>query len=73
MPMPEASGPSPNLAAALYHAAAGRPVFPCSPKDKRPSISKKDGGKGFKDATTDVDRIRAWWNRGTGLDSQPSL
>lgn len=54
---------NPNLAAALYHAAAGRPVFPCSPLTKQPAIAKRDGGNGFKDATTDPDVIRAWWAR----------
>jgi putative DNA primase/helicase len=38
-------------------------VFPCSPKDKRPVIAARDGGKGFKDATTDETKIRAWWAR----------
>lgn len=52
-----------NLQAALSHARAGRPVFPCSPADKRPAIPKKDGGNGFKDATTDESLIRQWWKR----------
>ena len=57
------SADPPNLAAALYHAQAGRPVFPCSPKDKRPAIAKRDGGNGFKDATTDLALIRRWWSQ----------
>ena len=40
---------------ALDLAAAGVPVFPCS-SDKRPAISKAQGGSGFRDATTDLDR-----------------
>lgn len=54
---------NPNLAAALYHAGAGRPVFPCDPTNKRPAIAKRDGGNGFKDATTDETVIAAWWAR----------
>jgi putative DNA primase/helicase len=52
---------NPNLEAALYHARAGRPVFPCSPKDKRPIVPKSAGGRGFKDATTDEAQVRKWW------------
>lgn len=52
-----------NLDAALYHVAAGRPVFPCSPIDKKPAIPKRLGGNGFKDATTDPDVVRAWWTQ----------
>lgn len=55
--------PSRNLSAALAHAAHGRPVFPCDPKTKRPSIPKRAGGKGFHDATTDAGQIRAWWSQ----------
>ncbi|MCB1741340.1 MAG: bifunctional DNA primase/polymerase [Gammaproteobacteria bacterium] len=43
------------LQAALDLAARGMPVFPCDAK-KRPLTHR-----GFKDATTDADRIRAWW------------
>ncbi|MCK7579270.1 MAG: bifunctional DNA primase/polymerase [Chromatiales bacterium] len=32
-------------------------------QNKRPSISKRDGGNGFKDATTDPTTIRNWWAR----------
>ncbi|SDU16976.1 bifunctional DNA primase/polymerase [Jiangella alkaliphila] len=45
-------------AAALSYAAAGIAVFPCWPLRKRPLV--KDG---FYAATTDPDRIRAWWAR----------
>jgi hypothetical protein len=60
-----ADGP-PSLAAALPEAAlvyARRdwPVFPLKPRDKVPLIPKPEGGNGVHDATTDPDRIRAWW------------
>jgi hypothetical protein len=58
----ETSEPA-NLRIALEHAARGRRVFPCDPQNKRPSISKRDGGNGFKDATTDPATIRQWWAR----------
>lgn len=44
-----------HLTAALAHAAAGRPVFPCGPH-KRPLTPK-----GFKDASRDPNTIRRWW------------
>jgi hypothetical protein len=37
-------------------------VFPLRPGDKTPQIAKSDGGRGFKDATTDVDKVRRWWS-----------
>jgi hypothetical protein len=42
--------------AALRYAENGWPVFPCNPLDKRPLTSH-----GFKDATTDPDIIKQWW------------
>jgi hypothetical protein len=45
-----------KLNAALAYAAAGWPVHPCKPDSKEP-----DTAHGFKDATTDEERIRAWW------------
>ncbi len=54
---------NPNLQAALLHAAAGRPVFPCSPVHKRPMLPKSEGGKGYKDATVDAAQIQQWWSR----------
>jgi hypothetical protein len=53
-----------NLSAALEHAAAGRPVFPC-----RRVASGKRGAKspltrhGFKDASIDPSQIAAWWEQ----------
>ncbi|OBB20602.1 bifunctional DNA primase/polymerase [Mycolicibacterium elephantis] len=44
------------LAAALRYASWGWPVFPLQPRGKRPATKH-----GFKDATTDPDRIRTWW------------
>jgi Bifunctional DNA primase/polymerase, N-terminal/AAA domain/Primase C terminal 2 (PriCT-2) len=49
------------LSAALAYAAQGWPVFPCNPLDKRPLTQH-----GFKDATTDVAKITAWWARWPG-------
>lgn len=49
--------PGALLAAALWYAdTLGLPVFPCLPGGKRPLTAH-----GYKDATTDLDRIRAWW------------
>ncbi|WP_053203977.1 bifunctional DNA primase/polymerase [Jiangella muralis] len=45
-------------AAALSYAAAGIAVFPCWPLRKRPLVKA-----GFYAATTDPDRIQAWWAR----------
>lgn len=46
------------LDAALLYASWGWPVFPLRPHTKIPATRH-----GFKDATTDIDRIRAWWTR----------
>lgn len=40
------------------YAEAGWPVFPLKPRDKVPATSH-----GCKDATTDVDRVVAWWRK----------
>ena len=52
------SGPGSHimLAGALAYARRGWPVFPCRPGRKEP-----DTVHGFKDATTDPERITAWW------------
>ncbi|MDP1026380.1 phage/plasmid primase, P4 family [Sphingomonas sp. KR1UV-12] len=59
------------LEAALDYARRGWPVFPCSPRNKRPLLAcdKDDQGKDIKGtggvtkATTDEDQIRAWWRK----------
>jgi len=45
---------------ALAYARRGWPVFPCKPGSKEPATPH-----GFKDATTDPERITAWWNAAT--------
>jgi hypothetical protein len=50
---PEAS----LLGAALWYAEQGLHVFPLTPYSKIPWPKSR----GFKDATTDLDQIRAWW------------
>jgi hypothetical protein len=44
--------------AALNYARHHWPVFPCEPRGKRPLCKH-----GLKDATTDGERIRAWWRK----------
>ncbi|MEO1911761.1 MAG: AAA family ATPase [Paracoccus sp. (in: a-proteobacteria)] len=44
------------LAAALAYAARGWKIFPCAPGGKAPITEN-----GYKDGTTDPDRIKAWW------------
>src|SRR5687767_7254929 len=41
--------------AALRYARTGKPIFPCR-ADKRPYTEH-----GFKDATSDEERVREWW------------
>lgn len=47
------------LASALYYAEQGLHVFPLSPGSKIPHR----GTRGCKDATSDEDTIRGWWER----------
>ena len=46
------------MSAALKYAERGIPVFPLRPGGKKPLTPR-----GFKDATTNPDRIRRWWKR----------
>ncbi len=46
-----------QMIAALDYAALGYAVFPCAVGQKIPITEH-----GFKDATTDIDQIRRWWN-----------
>ena len=55
---PTAVSAVPLVAAALWYAQHGWPVFPCQPGGKQPACTH-----GFHDATTDPDQIRAWWAR----------
>lgn len=50
--------PLPSAARGL--AASGVPVFPVAPRDKVPLIRH---GRGFRDATTNLARVEAWWRR----------
>lgn len=49
------------LTEALTFAKRGVHVFPCAENDKMPAIGKSSGGHGCNDATTNADKIRAWW------------
>ncbi len=46
------------ISTALDYAAAGWPVFPLVPGGKRPATAH-----GLKDASTDVETIRRWWEQ----------
>jgi hypothetical protein len=48
-------------AAALDYAARDIAVFPLAPCSKLPLLSKKFGGCGVLDASTDQNQIRKWW------------
>jgi hypothetical protein len=49
--------------AALRYAVRGWAVFPLLPGGKSPLIPKARGGRGFKDATTDLGIVQRWWSR----------
>ena len=48
--------------AALAYARRRRPIFPVG-RNKKPLISKDEGGQGYLDATTDEATISRWWAR----------
>lgn len=48
--------PDALLSAARWYAGIGWPVFPCQPRGKQPLTRN-----GFKDATTDLEQVGAWW------------
>lgn len=52
----------PLLHGALDLAEIGVPVFPLGARSKIPAISKKRGGRGMEDATTDAAQIIEWWS-----------
>lgn len=51
-------GGMPVAEAAARFAAAGVPVFPCVPGEKRPLVAR-----GFHDASADLRQVEAWWSR----------
>jgi putative DNA primase/helicase len=51
---------NPFLGSALEYAKNGWPVLPLAIKGKIPLIK---GGKGSKDATTDLQQIEGWWSK----------
>lgn len=55
--------PETMLDSALALAREGWNVFPLRPGTKAPLISKKAGGNGALDGSTDEDLIRYWWNK----------
>jgi hypothetical protein len=60
--MPTATKNNPLLAAALRYAEQGLPVFPCVNDSANPDRHKKPHTKhDFKDATTNLAALRAWW------------
>src|SRR5579859_4487703 len=60
--LPEAAAmtadPEQTLSQAMAYARRGWPVFPCQPGAKMPATRH-----GFRDATTDPQQIRWWWDR----------
>ena len=62
--------------AALAYAAKGWPVFPCISNAQglplEPNKRKAPACDGFKDATTDIDQINAWWSENPDSTSHGS-
>lgn len=62
-----------TLAGALAHAAAGFAVFPCRNAPGQHGHKAPLTRNGFKDASTDVNQIEAWWAKHPGaLIGMPS-
>lgn len=59
----QATDRSPLPAAARELARAGVPLFPCVP-DGKPPLTEH----GFRDATTDLGQVDAWWRRHPGAN-----
>lgn len=49
--------------AALCYAARGQPVFPLAARGKMPMIPRREGGRGYLDATTHRGTVMGWWTR----------
>jgi hypothetical protein len=47
---------------AVQYARSGIPVFPLAPRGKMPLLPFIQGGRGFRDATTDARQIELWWD-----------
>ena len=54
------------LDAALKYAAAGLPVFPCRNAPGKPGHKAPLTPHGYKDATIDAEKIKAWWAKNPG-------
>lgn len=50
-----------QLEKAIAYAENGIKIFPCT-KKKAPLITKRKGGNGFRDATTNKTKITKWWS-----------
>lgn len=56
--------PASTAVAARWYASRSWPVFPLL--GKQPAIPAREGGRGFRDATVDLDPIAGWWRRWPG-------
>lgn len=46
---------------AIAYAEAGMAVLPLVPRDKKPLIPRRKGGRGYKDASSNIAQVKAWW------------
>lgn len=60
---PESTSEAPMVDAAMGYAARGWPVFPLAVRGKMPMIPKREGGRGYLDATTHRGTVIEWWTR----------